>query len=166
MVDPESMYRQHGPALMRYLVRLTGNHDQAADVLHETFVRLVEQPPRDEQPRAWLFTVATNLVREEGRSAARRRGLIERESDDPSRHSPGACAEELLVLEERRQVVLAGLASLSQRDRTVLLMREEGFTHEEIANAVGTTTKSVGTIIARALRKLAAALEPFLPDLT
>jgi len=40
----------------------------------------------------------------------------------------------------------------------VLLMREEGFAHREIAEAVGTTTASVGTMIARALDKLARLL--------
>jgi DNA-directed RNA polymerase specialized sigma24 family protein len=39
-------------------------------------------------------------------------------------------------------------------------MREEGFTHREIADAVGTTTKSVGTLIARALDRMAGALAP------
>jgi DNA-directed RNA polymerase specialized sigma24 family protein len=38
-------------------------------------------------------------------------------------------------------------------------MREEGFAHHEIAETVGTTTKSVGTMIARALEKLARHLE-------
>jgi DNA-directed RNA polymerase specialized sigma24 family protein len=37
-------------------------------------------------------------------------------------------------------------------------MREEGFSHREIAQAVGTTTGSVGTMVARALDKLSAAL--------
>jgi DNA-directed RNA polymerase specialized sigma24 family protein len=37
-------------------------------------------------------------------------------------------------------------------------MREEGFAHHEIADAVGTTTGSVGTMIARALNKLAGEL--------
>jgi DNA-directed RNA polymerase specialized sigma24 family protein len=37
-------------------------------------------------------------------------------------------------------------------------MREEGFSHKEIADAVGTTTGSVGTLIARALLKFADAV--------
>ena len=37
-------------------------------------------------------------------------------------------------------------------------MRAEGFSHQEIASAVGTTTKSVGTLIARSLDKLANML--------
>jgi DNA-directed RNA polymerase specialized sigma24 family protein len=40
----------------------------------------------------------------------------------------------------------------------MLLMREEGFSHREIADAVGTTTGSVGTMLVRALDRLAALL--------
>ena len=59
---------------------------------------------------------------------------------------------------ERRRMVRAALDRLSLKERTVLLMREEGFAHHEIAEAVGTTTGSVGTMLARALRKLSAEL--------
>jgi RNA polymerase sigma factor (sigma-70 family) len=162
MTDLDALYRLHASALLRYLIRLTGDPELAADALQETFVRLVERPPRDLHSRAWLFTVATNLVREEGRTAARRRGLLDRGAASAAFDRPdGHGADDLMVIDERRRIVLGALATLSERDRTALLMREEGFTHEEIASAVDTTTKSVGTIIARALRKLALALEPF-----
>jgi RNA polymerase sigma factor (sigma-70 family) len=60
--------------------------------------------------------------------------------------------------EERRRVVSAALLALSEKERTALLMQQEGFSHREIADVVGTTTGSVGTLLARALDKLAAAL--------
>jgi DNA-directed RNA polymerase specialized sigma24 family protein len=50
------------------------------------------------------------------------------------------------------------LDALSDKERTAVLMREEGFSHKEIADAVGTTTGSVGTLIARALLKFADAV--------
>jgi RNA polymerase sigma-70 factor (ECF subfamily) len=59
---------------------------------------------------------------------------------------------------ERKRVVRQALAMLQEKEQTVLLMREEGFSHREIAEAVGTTTGSVGTMIARALDKLAKEL--------
>jgi RNA polymerase sigma-70 factor (ECF subfamily) len=65
-----------------------------------------------------------------------------------------------VVAREDHAAVQAALSALPERDRTILLMREEGFTHAEIAAAVGTTTKSVGTLAARALTKLAALLAP------
>ena len=63
-----------------------------------------------------------------------------------------------LVREEARERVRRALAALSEKERLLLLMREEGFKHREIAEAVGTTTASVGTLIARALVKLAGQL--------
>jgi RNA polymerase sigma factor (sigma-70 family) len=157
-VDPAALYRDHAPALMRYLIRLTGDQHLAEDGVHETFVRLVERPPQHEPSRAWLFTVATNVVREHGRMSKRRRNLLDRAPLD-ALHGDGARDPgELAESNDLRVRVGAALAALSPRDRTALLMREEGFTHEEIARVVDTTTKSVGTIIARALRKLAREL--------
>ncbi len=57
--------------------------------------------------------------------------------------------------DERRRVVMAALARLSDKERVAILMREEGFSHREIAQAVGTTTGSVGTLLARILERLA-----------
>ncbi|HEX2091822.1 MAG TPA: sigma-70 family RNA polymerase sigma factor [Longimicrobiaceae bacterium] len=157
-MDVERLYREHSPALFRFLVRFTGDAEAAADAVQETFTRLVERPPRSEQARSWLFRVATNVVREAGRTRIRRLRLLEAvpgESlvgDGPD--DPGVDFDR----RERRRKVQEALALLSPRDRMVLLMRAEGFSHREIAAAAGTTTGSVGTILARALEKLADRL--------
>jgi RNA polymerase sigma-70 factor (ECF subfamily) len=164
--DVEDLYRQHAPALVRYLTRLAaGDAELAADVLQETFVRLVERPPRDVRARRWLFTVATNLLRELARTRARRHALLLHAPADALHGDAAAAPDAAAQQADRRARVAAALGALAERDRVVLLMREEGFSHEEIAAAVGTTTKSVGTLIARALRKLAAALGPRARDL-
>ncbi len=66
----------------------------------------------------------------------------------------------MAVLEqnERRRAVREVLGKLSTKERTILLMREDGFLHREIAETVGTTTKSIGTMLVRALNKLAQDL--------
>jgi RNA polymerase sigma factor (sigma-70 family) len=71
---------------------------------------------------------------------------------------PARDAAEDVEREEARERVRRALAALSEKERLLLLMREEGFKHREIAEAVGTTTASVGTLIARALVKLAGQL--------
>lgn len=157
-MDPGRLFEEHHRELYRYLVRLTGDSDRAADAVQEAFARMVERPPRDHDPRAWLYTVATNVVRDSARTRKRRMKLL---ADSPARVPLGDRPPEpdhALEQGERRRTVRAALDALSERDRTVLLMREEGFKHREIARAVGTTTGSVGTIIARALDKLATAL--------
>jgi RNA polymerase sigma factor (sigma-70 family) len=157
-VDVETIFDAHYDILLRYLVRLTGDPDLAADVAQETFIRLVERHPDERQLRGWLFRVATNLVRDTSRVQRRRLELLQQSADPPGSAGNGLDPERTLEVKERRQVVRAALETLSLRDRTLLLMREEGFSHREMAEAVGTTTKSVGSMIARALKKLALEL--------
>lgn len=157
-MDVESIFDEQYEGLYRYLVRLTGDGDLAADVAQETFIRLIERHPDERQLRGWLFRVATNLVRDTSRVSRRRLELLEGSAEflasGPAQPDP----ETTLELKERRKVVRTALQALSLRDRTLLLMREQGFSHREMALAVGTTTKSVGSMIARALNKLAAEL--------
>lgn len=157
-MDVEQIFDAHYDVLLRYLVRLTGDPDLAADVAQETFIRLVERHPDDRQLRGWLFRVATNLVRDTSRVQRRRLELLQESADLLDSAGARPDPERTLELKERRQVVRTALDALSLRDRTLLLMREEGFSHREMAEAVGTTTKSVGSMIARALNKLAREL--------
>ena len=157
-MDAARLFAEHHAALVRYLVRLTGDGDLAADAAQEAFARLIANPPRDERPRAWLFTVATNVVRADANRARRRRELL----DGAPGRAPGGDMpprpDDEMESNELRRTVRTALGSLSEKERTVLLMREEGFSHREIAEAAGTTTGSVGTMIARALDKLAERL--------
>ena len=158
-MDVESIFEEQYDPLIRYLVRLTGDPDLAADVAQECFIRLVEREPDDRQLRGWLFRVATNLVRDNSRVSRRRLELLQGSADLLSEGRFGdADPERVLEVKETRRVVRSALEALSLRDRTLLLMREEGFSHREMAEAVGTTTKSVGSMIARALRKLSKEL--------
>jgi RNA polymerase sigma-70 factor, ECF subfamily len=148
------LFLEHYDGLFRYLVRLTGDSDLAADAAQEAFVRLVERPPQDRHVRAWLFAVATNVVRDSARARARWLTLLMGSPDRAPVADPRMLPDQELESQERRQAVRAALDRLSWKERTVLPMREEGFAHHEIAQAVGTTTGSVGTMIARALQKL------------
>ena len=55
--------------------------------------------------------------------------------------------------------VQAALAQLKDRDRDALLLWEEGFSYEEIADTVGLSRGSIGTTMARARARLAAAYQ-------
>ena len=157
----DSLYRRYRAALYRYATWLTGDSDLAEDVVQETFLRASERAPRSaEATRSWLFTVATNLARDTLRVARRRRELLSEQGD--MLPAPAAAPDAAAQL-ERKELgarLRAALDGLSERERSVLLLRHEGFRHREIAEAVGTTTKSVGTMIARAADKVALALGP------
>jgi RNA polymerase sigma-70 factor, ECF subfamily len=149
--DFDTLYRALQPGLFRYLHRLTGDPDVAEDVAQEAFVRLLSRPDLTaEAARLWLFTVATNLVRDRGRASTRRARLLSAEPVTPTR-LPNP--DEVLERNERVASVRDALAVLPERDRQMLMMREEGFRYGEIAAVVGVAPGSVGTLIARALRR-------------
>ncbi|MEP6731022.1 MAG: sigma-70 family RNA polymerase sigma factor [bacterium] len=163
-MDPERLYIDYAPALYRYAFHQCGDAELASDIVQETFMRLIRQPPRDVSPRAWLFQVATNLAREWGRTGTRRERLLKIVPLDAA-HSDAPRGPDADVLAREEYVVVhEALARLPERDRTILLMREQGFTHAEIAAAVGTTTKSVGTLAARAFTKLRTLLPSIRPS--
>ena len=147
----------HGP-LVRYLARRLGDRDRAEEVAQETFVRALKQETIVSE-RAWLFAVATNLVRDEARKDARRRARLEllREQEK----ADAVVQPEPLSVEraEERAVARKALEALTERDREALLMREEGLDYHEIAEALGLSFGSVGTTLARARRRLVEAYE-------
>jgi RNA polymerase sigma factor (sigma-70 family) len=158
-MDATRLFKEHHPALCRYLLRFTGDADLAADAAQEAFVRLLEKPPRMESARSWLFRVATNVARESSRTRSRRWFLLLHATERAPHADPPLGPDVALESGERRDRVQRALLELSAKERMALLMREEGFSQREIAEAVGTTTKSVGTLIARALEKLAPRLD-------
>jgi RNA polymerase sigma factor (sigma-70 family) len=158
MSDVSALFHEHHASLWRFLTRLTGDADLAADAAQMAFVRYVEQRPGRGNTRAWLFRVGRNAAIEAVRTHSRRARLLDDGAARVPHAEPLPLADEEYAAADRVRRVRTALARLSVRDRTALLMREEGFTHREIAAAVGTTTGSVGTVIARALNRLSAEL--------
>lgn len=156
-MDVDALYSEVHPGLVRYCHRLTGDPDAAADVAQEAFVRLVERDVQGapHELRAWLFKVATHRIRDRYRTRENRRRLLE---EHPV--LPGAAPDPDHETERADRVtrVRRILDGLADRDRELLLMREEGFSYKEMADAVGVAPGSVGTLLARALSRFAHAL--------
>lgn len=157
MDDVERLFRTYHGMLVRYLTRRLGDRDWAEEVAQETFVRALRQPSLVNE-RAWLFTVANNLVRDDARRDARRRrhlSLLAEEARDE------AMEPEPTSLERAEEAAMARRAvdALGERDRLALLMREEGLDYGEIAQALGLSVGSIGTTLARARRRLVEQYE-------
>jgi RNA polymerase sigma-70 factor (ECF subfamily) len=155
-VDYEGLFGRLYPSLHRYLLRLTGDTDVADDLAQEAFVRLLRQTIQEDEVRPWLFTVAMNLVRDRARKSERRQRLL---NAAPELVARGTLPDEAAERGERVMRVRGVLERLQERDRQLLLMREEGFRYDEIAKVVGVAPASVGTLIARALRRFVALYE-------
>jgi RNA polymerase sigma-70 factor (ECF subfamily) len=151
--DLAQLFDQYYASLVRMLYRRIGDRDRAEDLAQETFARAVAAPPNN--PRPWLFAVALNLVREDGRRAVtrgRRLELLRGEQETPA-NAPDAEFER----REETERVRAALATLNERDREALLLRAEGFDYEEIAATLGLAKGAIGTTLARARRRLVEA---------
>ncbi len=157
MTDVDRLFRTYNTALVRYLTRRLGDRDWAEEVAQETFVRALRQSSIENE-RAWLFAVATNLVRDEARKDQSRRkhlSLLAAEMKDSISES----AETPLERAQESAMARRAVDSLAERDRLALLMREEGLDYHEIAEALGVSHGSVGTTLARARRRLAESYD-------
>jgi RNA polymerase sigma-70 factor (ECF subfamily) len=152
--DWAAIYEASYDDLVRFLYRLVWEEDRAHDLAQETFVRALQHEP--EQPRAWLFSVARNLARDEARTAIRRRrhlALVGVEESD--RVAEGADQE--MERTERHEAVAAALNRLSERDREVLLLWDAGLSYDEITEQTGLARGAIGTTLSRARRRLVDA---------
>ncbi len=146
------------PPLVRYCHRLTGDRDVAEDIAQEAMVRLYTHRVEGPQQgiRAWLFRTATHLIRDQYRVNENRRRLLQENPVTPSElESPVRQLER----GEARALARAALDVLPERDKEILLMRYEGFSYKEIAEAVEIAATSVGTLLARAERRFAQLLD-------
>ena len=148
------MYERYHDSLVRLLWRRTGDRDQAEDLAQEVFVRALETPPAN--PKPWLFAVALNLARDDGRRATRQGRKLELlKGEHAGASAPPADAA--LESGERTEAVRAALAVLTEQDRAALLLKAESFDYGEIAAALGLARGAVGTTLARARKRLVEA---------
>ncbi len=164
MTDVERLFQEYHATLVRYLTRRLGDRDWAEEIAQETFVRALRQG-KLENERAWLFTVATNLVRDDARRAVRQRHHLTLLRDEQVAEAATAAdvddSDDALTRERARATALARKAvdGLAERDRMALLLREEGLDYTEIAEALSLSVNSVGTTLSRARRRLVEAYE-------
>jgi RNA polymerase sigma-70 factor (ECF subfamily) len=153
--------------LFGYFCRLTGSRHDAEDLLQELFVRVVrtiEQYEHDGRFEAWLFRIATNLVRDRVRRAKRAAHVsfqprsaeggdpIE-ELADPATDQPSSGIDRAEQIDRLQDA----LARLPEAEREVILLRHfSQLPFKEVADAMGTP---LGTALARAHRGLARLRE-------
>jgi RNA polymerase sigma-70 factor (ECF subfamily) len=157
MSDIERLFATYHATLVRFLTRRLGDRDWAEEVAQETFIRALRQEELVNE-RAWLFAVASNLVRDEARKDMRRRRhleLLAAEARDTYAEAPDITLERALDAADARRA----LEALADRDRQALLLREEGLDYPEIAEILGIAVSSVGTTLSRARRRLAETYE-------
>jgi RNA polymerase sigma-70 factor (ECF subfamily) len=152
-----ALFEAHFRRLYRYLDRLSGEPELAADLAQEAFVRLYRRGSLPDAPEAWLITVALNLFRN-AKSRERRRSLLLSVVRGEGVHSdPMPATDHEAMAGESRARVRAAIERLPERDRQLLLLRAEGYSYRDLARALELNEASVGTLLARARLAFRAA---------
>src|SRR5438105_1373574 len=139
----ESVFRQYTTLLHRYLARRLSRPQDVDDLAQEVFIRLarLSKPELVQKPRAYLCSIASNLVREFRLRAAREQDqlifdseILDDAAEQPSQAPPEDLAERLDL---QRQLQRA-LERLPPVQCAVLLMaKRDGLSHKEIARKTG-----------------------------
>jgi RNA polymerase sigma-70 factor (ECF subfamily) len=151
------VFQSEFPRLFRYLDRLSGEPDLAADLSQEAFVRLYRRGSMPDNPSLWLVTVALNLFRNTRSTTARRARLLTMVRGQATVADPPPSPDD--VGEDAGGRVRATLRALPSRDQELLLLRAEGHSYQDIAVALNLNAASIGTLLARAKRAFREAYE-------
>jgi len=161
MVPPDrltALFAEYHAPLVRFLTRRLGDRDAAEEIAQETFMRAMKQETITSD-RSWLFAVASNLVRDEGRRSQRQQRRLELLRGQEEAEAVVEPEPTSMERDAERDLARRAVAMLGERDRDALLMREEGLDYDEIARALDLSPGSVGTTLSRARRRLMEAYE-------
>lgn len=154
----EQLYRWFERPVFTLALRLTGQREEAQDILQDTMLKLIDRLSdfRGDAPFwGWLRQIAVN----EALMRLRRRGRGPVEDTVEESELP---ASELMLPPRAADVAVLGqaMAQLPDATRSVLwLYHAEGYTHEEIATAMGKTASFSKSQLARGTRRLRQMLQ-------
>ncbi len=168
-LDIETLHRDHGDRIRRYLERLVGptDADDLAQDVFEKAQRAIGTFRGDSRVLTWLYRVATNVALDRLRSAQRRVDLERADDDaDPLEAALSSNATHERSLESdvdrahMRECILGVVDQLPTSQRAAILLGElRGFSDRELADALGVSLGAAKIRLHRARRALKAALE-------
>jgi len=165
------LVERHSRGVYRLALRVTGNCQDAEDIVQETFLKAYRQLARFESRASfgtWVHRIAMNCAVDLLRSRPRRERAedgeaLEQMASTNSEGSPHAMSPERLMESlEVGERVKDAMARLSALERTAFVLRHfEGLSISEISSALGIRDSAAKHCVFRAVRKMRLALEPF-----
>jgi RNA polymerase sigma factor (sigma-70 family) len=163
--EPEqfaTLFDRHAPHIYRYLARRAGRQD-ADDLVAETFLAAFAKRDRYDlryaDARPWLYGIATNLLNQHHRRAARQTRIAQSAASEPELpgHADRVAAD--VTAQAMRGLLADALAALPAGDRDVLLLIAwEQLTYQEVARALAIPVGTVRSRLHRARATLRRAL--------
>lgn len=156
------LLESHEKEIYRFVYRMTGNAEDASDLLQETFLRAFRAFPRlpaDANHRAWLYRIAhrqaLNLFR--SRKIRRTEPLEEAIALQDSNEHPESLSETRHLAQALRRLI----RDLTVRQRCALLLRKyEGLSYAEVADVLGSSEENARAHVYQAMKKIRNGLRP------
>ena len=171
----EILLTRHRRPIFNFILRFVGSRDVAEDLLQETFLRVIkgaENYQRKAKFTTWLYTIARNLCVDQSRRQKHRRAQsldapISREVDGGGTLLDVIADEQMpadrkAVSQQLHQTLHRAIATLSDEQREVFLMREFlDMPFKQIAEVVGAAENTVKSRMRYALEKLRLELDDY-----
>ena len=151
-------FRALEPALRRFVAARLRHDTDVDDILQTIAARIVARDPDDEveNKTAFLFSVASNLMRDRNRRRLAQRQGEHVTLDDVEIADPAALQDDVVDGRQRLQRFLAALKTLPLREREVFVLhRMEGRTLLQVADRTGLSLAQVRKLVERAMARLA-----------
>lgn len=162
----EQLFQQHEAALFRYIRCLTGDPSLTEDIYQETWLRVarhLRDGKKFSNAKSFLFTIATNIFRDELRRRRVRRFFLgpSLEQIEQAENLPAAIRQRP-EQPEVAEALETALQKLTVRQRTMFsLSHVEGFSTAEISRLMSCAEGTVKATIFKAVQKLRAELREF-----
>lgn len=155
----DAAYAEYSQDLHRYLARRIRRPEDADDLAQEVFLRLmrVPAPERVRKPVAYLFSVASHLVREFRLRTGREHEhvIYDSETVEEAARTRGGPADALADGINLERQLLRALQKLPRTHRTVLLLvKRDGLSHVEAAEATGLSVHTVERYVVEATARM------------
>lgn len=169
------LVERHSRNLFRLAYRMTGNQQDAEDVVQETFLRAYRQLSKFDDRAGfgtWLYRIAANCSLDMIRARKRRnerQEQAEEEAPDAIQTLPDLAPtpDRLAMSSETERRVAGALNDLSEMERTAFVLRHyEGMCIEDIGRTLGVQPNAAKHSIFRAVQKLRRALEPLVSSVS
>jgi RNA polymerase sigma-70 factor (family 1) len=151
--------------LFTFVLQMTHSRVDAEEIVQDIFARLWESRAglaSVDHPAKYIYTIARNKTLNHLTKLARDRRLLQQlwvnvsQQENPS--------EELLHARECQQLIGKAISELSLQRQTIFeLSREQGLSHEEIANRLGLSKSRVKNIIVEILKHIRDYLAHYSP---
>jgi RNA polymerase sigma-70 factor (ECF subfamily) len=145
--DFSDLFQLHYRRVAQVIARVVQDSGRAEDLAVEAFWKLWRNPNAQlGNPGAWLYRAAANLALDELRRRQRWEKYLRLLPVRTSSKTP----EQLHAADREREQVRRVLSALKTRDAELLVLRSEGLSYEEIAEALEVSATSIGTLLRRA----------------